>query len=81
MWTFRADWMFALARLGADTGRPGLSLSLATLGERFIAESPWFDETAAVWSRSPANHRLTQGSHFPRLSGNGVYFEPTLATF
>lgn len=79
MWPCRADWVFSLARLCADTGRPGLSL--AELGERFIAESPWFYETAADWSRSPSNRRLTQSSHFPRLSGNEVYFELTLAHF
>lgn len=33
--------------------------ALAELGERFIAESPWFYETAAVWSRSPSADRVT----------------------
>lgn len=60
MWTSRSDWMLGPARVCADSGRPGLSLTDgAELGERFIAESPWFYETAAVWSRSPSADRVT----------------------
>lgn len=41
MWTSRSDWMLGPARVCADSGRPGLSLTDgAELGERFIAESP-----------------------------------------
>lgn len=33
------------------------------------------------WRSEVRVHRLTQNSHFPRLSGNEVYFEATLAHF
>lgn len=61
MWIFRDG-------LDVGLGPPGFALTLVGLGchcrwltcaSAFIAESPWFDETAAVWSRRPTNHRLT----------------------